>query len=60
MPQSYDVHVYQTPSELIHLYCARIAIRIFFSAWFYQNAFYYDDFQVRSIPIEVDVFENTF
>ncbi|KAI0659215.1 glycoside hydrolase family 51 protein [Cubamyces menziesii] len=27
VPQSYDVHVYQTPT------------------WFYQNAFYYDDFQ---------------
>ncbi|KAH9896932.1 glycoside hydrolase [Cubamyces lactineus] len=27
VPQSYDVHVYQTPT------------------WFYQNAFYYDDFE---------------
>ncbi|KAI9063568.1 glycoside hydrolase family 51 protein [Trametes sanguinea] len=27
VPQSYDVHVYQTPT------------------WFFQNAFYYDDFQ---------------
>ena len=45
-PSQYDVHVYQTPSEYAKFTHSQYVIEQDPKAWFAQNAFIYDGFQV--------------
>ncbi|KAL0063868.1 hypothetical protein AAF712_009222 [Marasmius tenuissimus] len=43
-PVEWDLHVYQTPCETVDTFDLINSARRF-AAWFFQNAFQYDDFE---------------